>query len=116
MEPDLLLKRRRKQRESSVKVGEYTFTIRRPTDEEAALSLNGQKNAVEICSEFVCGWSDNVTEATLVSGGSSDPVPFHSGLWRDWCADFPACWTPITNAISESYEAHRKEIDDAGKA
>jgi len=113
MESDVLLARRRKARQGTVKVGDYTFTFRRPTEIEAA-KIQGDYTAFDVAVEFVCGWSDNVTEAVLIPGGASDPATFSKELWADWCADRSEFWPPIMKAITEAYVNYTQGKTDSG--
>ena len=116
MEPSVLLKRREKARQGTVKVGEYTFTFRRPTEYRMFQLYEEGLNAVDLCDECVIDWSDNVTESVLIPGGGSDKVPFDKALWRDWCADSPEFWDPIAKAIKALYVSHTGEVEEAGNA
>ena len=113
---DVLAQRLRKARTSTVEIDGHVFTIRRPTDAEAErISLQRPTN-VQVCREFVVGWDETVTEASIgiVSGGS-DPIPFHQELWREWVDDRPDFWVPIYEAVVDAYNKHFEALVSAGK-
>jgi len=113
---DVIAQKLRKARRATVEVDGHVFTIRRPTDAEADRINLQRPSSVQICREFVCGWGETVTERTLgVPSGSSDPVPFHESLWREWVDDRPDFWAPIYDAIVEAYNAHHTSLVAAGK-
>jgi len=111
-----LISQMRKARQSIVAVDDYKFTIRRPTDSEAAqLFRDGNhQNPEYIASEFVVGW-EGVTEARLVQSGTSDVVEFDLSLWREWCADSPQFWVPIYAAVMEAFSSHVDKREEAAK-
>lgn len=105
-----LQKQLRRNREIAVKVGKFTFTARRPTDVEA-LELNRRDAALaEVASEFVIDWN-GVVEDDIVGGGGTTAVTFDAELWKDWCADRPDFWGPISSAVLDSYTQHRKRME-----
>ena len=97
----------KRNRETAVTVGKFTFTARRPTDVEA-INLNKRESALsEIAADFVVDWK-GVVEDDIVGGGGTVAVPFDAELWKDWCADRPDFWGPIANAVLDSYTQHRR--------
>lgn len=106
-----LIEKMLKARESGVSVGEKTYTILRPTDEDV-VGLQG-KPAIQAIKQFVVGWE--LTELDFYSGGSSEKVPFHSGLWANYIGDHPELWGPLGDAISEAYYKHVAAREDAAK-
>jgi len=109
-----LLQRIRKARESTVKVDKFVFTIRRPTDAEAANVFSSGPSVVDIAKDYTVGWS-NVKDSDLVPSGGSDDVKFDSELWGEWVSDRPDFWEPIFNAIVGVYTRHQDELEKSGK-
>lgn len=107
-----LIEKMRKARESSVAVGGFTFTYRRPTDEES-LELRDMP-FLEVCRRFVTGW-DNVKEIDLVPGGDPVPAKFSPELWAQWLADRPDFWPVIHGSVIEAYKAYAKKRDTSAK-
>lgn len=102
----------RKARETGVEVEGFRFTIRRPTDQEA-INLKGM-TFIEVAQRFVVDWS-GVKEMNLFPGGDGAEVKFDAELWKEWCADHPDFWGPISTAVFESYQDHCKARDDTKK-
>jgi hypothetical protein len=102
----------RKARETGVEVSGFRFTIRRPTDQEAV----NLKSAtfIEIAQRFVIGWA-GVKELDLIPGGEGVEVQFDEELWKEWCADRPEFWQPITTAVLDAYQQHRASQDETKK-
>lgn len=93
-------------RERSVPVGDRSYTIRRPSDADAAV-FSGL-STIEILKRFVVGW--NLVELDLLPGGGGpEPVPFDADVWAIHVVDHPDLWMPLGNAILEDYEKHVKE-------
>lgn len=91
----------------------HSFTIRRPTDEEA-LSLRGDDvTLVSIVKRFTIGW--NLEEIDLIPGGGPVKVAFDSDLFAEWVADRPDVWEPLGNGILEAYKAHSDKRSEAAK-
>lgn len=109
-----LVARIRKNRELKVKVGEFNFTARRPTDVEARALAARMAPDSEIAQDYVTDWG-TVTEDNIVGGGGSEPVKFDPMLWREWCADRPDFWTPIASAVLESWREHAGAVKEAEK-
>lgn len=104
----------RKARQSRVQSGAFTFIITRPTDIEM-LEFRGQKlKQRDILELFVVGW-EGFKESDLYSGGTGEPVEFNAEIWKEWIADRPEHWTPITNAIIESYKQHEMQMEESSK-
>lgn len=103
-----LLAKMRKAREVAVEVDGRRFTVRRPTDMEAARLANSGD-----LLDFVVGW--DLKEIDLVPGGTPDPVAFDAGLFREWVADRPELWQPLTDAVREAYAAHVRQREDRAK-
>lgn len=110
-----LAKALRKQREFPVKIGKFTFTVRRPKDTEAIEIHEKRMDFSELASKFVCGWS-GVTEDDIKGGGGSmvEP-PFDLEDWQEWCADRPDFWQPIGNALWEKYSQHIQKAEAVAK-
>lgn len=111
---NLLIAALRKNRELKVAVGKFTFTCRRPTDEEAVTLYRGGLSNAVIAANHVVAW-DGVTEDDLVGGGGTDAVPFDGPLWREWCADRNDFWAPIGDACMKAYEDHVSGLKEAEK-
>lgn len=108
-----LLTQRLKSRESTVEAGGYSFTVRRPTDEEVVDARANKSTMIEMVKKFVVGW--DVTELDVVPGGCGDKVPFDADLFADWIADQPELWVTLGESILAAYEAHTKRREDALK-
>lgn len=102
-----------KSRESSVKAGDFTFTVRRPTDLQASL-YSGHIRQSEILRDYVAGWK-GVKESDIIPGGTADEVPFTPGLFIEWIADRPELWSKIVTEITESYARHQEKLSAAEK-
>lgn len=99
-----LLTQRQRARESTIELEGHSFTIRRPTDEEALQISANNDNMIAIVKRFVIGW--DLTELDLVPGGGGDKAAFDSDLFADWVADQPALWVTLGEAILAAYHAH----------
>lgn len=104
----------RKRRELTVKVGNITFTARRPTDVEAVSLHRNGSDYVEIARRSVSGW-EGVTENDVAGGGGTDIVPFSADLWSEWLDDRPDLWQPIAHAVLEAYRLHYERAQADGK-
>jgi hypothetical protein len=82
----------------------HTYTLRRPTDEEA-IGLTSISSSVGLVKRFVIGWDH--TEISLgIPGGNPTPAPFSAELWSEWVADQPQVWPVLATAIVEAYQRH----------
>lgn len=100
-----LAKQLRKSRERTVKIEGFTFRYRRPTDYEIAQIARGGITSVEIAERFVIGW-EGVLEQDILKGTSDSPAEFGAELWFEWCRDRPDFWSPLREAVMESYQEH----------
>lgn len=108
-----LADRIRKSREQSVDVAGHQFTVRRPSDEEAAaISAHGD-GLLDIVKRFTIGW--NLNEIDIVPGGNPVPAPFDLDTFREWVADRPDVWDPLGTAIVDAYKAHAERREAAIK-
>jgi hypothetical protein len=106
-----LIHKIRKAREIAIYEGGHGFTVRRPTDLEAA-TLRGQKMDLgDFLKKFVTGWT--LRELDIIPGGNPVDVPFDADLFAEWIADKPHLWQPLQTAIFTAYESHLKKLDDA---
>lgn len=89
-------------RESQVKVGEWEFTIRRPTDLQLAewqsQDDTGVSRVRQMFAECVVGWS-NVREQDLFPGGGDMEVPFDTEGFLTWAEDRLDLVTVLSQAI-----------------
>jgi hypothetical protein len=106
-----LIEKLLRSRESGVKVGERTFTIRRPTDADAITMRD--LAPLDFVRRFVVGW--DLVELDVIPGGTGERIDFHSELWGEWVVDHPELWTPLATAIIEAYAAHAEARKDAEK-
>jgi len=105
----------RKARESRVKVGAVTLTIRRPTDMDALdLSFSSTREAIVGVSRFVVDWS-GMNEIDLVPGGTSEPVPFDDEIFVEWIQDKPQYWEDLIKGVRDSYHNYRKKLETETK-
>ena len=105
-----LIDKLRKSREITIHEGGYGFTVRRPTDLEAA-QMRGGVDLGEFLKKFVIGWT--LQELDIIPGGNPVHVPFDPDLFGEWIADHPELWGPLQTAIFTSYESHLKKLGDA---
>lgn len=97
-----LLAKLKQARESQVKAGLYTFTIRRPTDYEAAILENTPP--LDVLKRFVIDW--DVKELDIIPGGSPEPAAFDAETFGAWVEDHLDLWPELVGAISNAYQAH----------
>lgn len=97
---------------SEVKVGGFTFTIRRPTDLEW-YELKGERNVRELMC-FVCGWKD-VKECDIVNGGDPHPVPFDLDLCIAWLEDKPEVMGALVQAVLDAFTSHHSKALEHSK-
>ena len=103
-----LIERIRAARQTRVEHDGKLFTVSRPTDWEVyEMSINGKNQQLDVLEKFVCGW-ENFTEQDLVPGGNATAVLFDKTIFREWVADHPEFWTPITTGITTEYLAHKE--------
>lgn len=101
----------RKARETTIPINGKTWTIRRPTDEEA--TQFGQLGLLDAVKRFTIGWE--LIELEIIPGGGPEKVPFDSILFAEWVADQPEVWEPLGAAILEAYRVHTAKRNDAVK-
>lgn len=106
-----LLEKMRKARRLSVPAGGYTFTVRCPTDLEAARL---GRATIEDLLQFVVGW-ENVQEIDLIPGGAGVPVPFAADVCREWLAYRPDLWGAISDGVLGAYNRHAAELEGLAK-
>lgn len=106
-----LLEKLLRSRESGVVVDGHTFTIRRPTDEDA-LTLQGS-GPLDFVKRFVVGW--DLTELDIIPGGGPERVPFSTELWSAYVSDHPELWEPLATPIVEAYRTHAVGREEAEK-
>lgn len=107
-----LAEKLRKAREVRVEVGDFTFTVRRPTDLEM-IELN-KANAGRAILPFVVGWG-GVTELAMLGTGAPHPVDFDADACAEWLEDRIDLLSEIVNAVFKAYEDHQKKLADAVK-
>lgn len=103
----------RKARETGVEISGQTWTIRRPTDEEAMLLRSDGDGLLAIVKRFVIGWP--LSEIDLVPGGTAVKLPFDGEAFAEWVADRPELWEPLGNAILDAYKTHAAKRDASVK-
>lgn len=108
-----LIDKIRKAREVTVEAGGHSFTIRRPTDEEALRMGSEGSDMFSIVRAHTVGW--NLKELDLIPGGGPEPVAFDSELFGEWLGDQPEVWQPLGEAILEAYKAHSDKRSTAEK-
>lgn len=108
-----LIEKIRKARESQVTVSGHTFTVRRPTDEQA-MRLHAQgANRFEVARQCTTGW--DLKEIDLIPGGGPEPVPFSPELWAEYLADNSDLWGELADAAMNGYRAHAARMEEAAK-
>ncbi len=98
----------RKARESKVKVGEFTYLIRRPTDLEAMGF--GKKQGLRDFMPFIIGW-EGVKEIDLYPSGMPDEAVFESDACFEFLSDRPSDIQVLLEAIVNSYQDYRNKLD-----
>lgn len=107
-----LIDKLRKAREKDVEVGEFVFTIRRPTDLEAQ-RLDNFKDAGSLIP-YVVNWA-KVREMDVLPSGDGHPLDFDAAVCREWLSDRPDLLAPLVEAIVDGYLAHRKALKEIEK-
>lgn len=107
-----LIDKIRKAREVTVEAGGHSFTIRRPTDEEA-LRWSDSGDMFAVVRAHTVGW--NLKELDLIPGGGPEPVAFSHELFGEWLGDQPEIWQPLGDAILQAYQAHADRRSTAAK-
>ncbi|MDJ0792441.1 MAG: hypothetical protein QNJ71_11140 [Acidimicrobiia bacterium] len=100
-------------REFKHEVNGFAFTCRRPTRAQWTQMARDGATIFDIAEQCVIGW-EKVTEADLIRGGASDPVPFDRDAWREWLSDDPDLWQ-IGETVQENYARHVEKTEDRGK-
>lgn len=108
-----LIERIKKARQTTVKVGDITLIVRRPTDLDMVTG-GGKFTTLEILTRFVDGWQ-GMKECDLVPGGNPVEAPFSRELFTEWVADHTESWSAISAAVVESYKRHKDEVEEAAK-
>jgi hypothetical protein len=108
-----LIDKIRKAREVGVEVNGKSFTIRRPTDEEALRIGRDNADMLAIVKIFTIGW--NLAEIDVIPGGTDVKLPFESELFAEWISDQPEMWEPLAVAIMNAYKAHADKRESAVK-
>ncbi len=108
------LARFQKSRESTVHVGAWQFTVRRPSALDVArLGAEGGRISLEFACRFVVGWS-GINEADLLPGGEPEPVEFSDDLFAAWIADQPDAWNAIVSGVIDAYQRHEAAQAERG--
>lgn len=106
-----LLEKMRKARQRQVEACGFSFTVRRPTDlEAAALGKAGTADLLR----YVVGWQ-GVQEIHLIPGGSAVDVPWTDEVCQEFLADRPDLWAPIIEAVMAAYSAHVASLEADAK-
>lgn len=106
-----LVEKIRKAREQQVVAGDFTFTVRRPTDVQM-MALTGK--GIESLVPFVIGW-EGVREMDVLPGGDGHALAFDAAVAAEWLADRPDLLTPLADAIIAGYKAHAETLGAAAK-
>lgn len=109
-----LIERLKQQRKLHIRIEKFIFYARRPTDAEMVELRRNSAGNINIAMDYVFNW-ENVVEDDIVGGGGNSIVDFDADLWREWCADRPDFWTPITKAIIDAYKLHSSRLETAEK-
>lgn len=99
-------------REKIIEVGEFKFTIRRPTDIQMLEFHRGGRTQDLI--KFVVGW-EGVREMDLFPGGEGHPAPFDSEACTEWLTDKSEMFVKVVNAVLSTYKEHKEQIKAAQK-
>jgi hypothetical protein len=113
-----LADRIRRQRESRLQVGRFTFIVRRPTqlemDEIKGTLIAGSNRAkARALFPFIAGW-EGVTEGDLINGGPAQPVPFDPEACAEWLEDATDVLPAVLNGIAEAFTSYqaKREADE----
>lgn len=110
-----LLDQLRDSRKFTISVGQFVFTLLRPTDAEATeMRYTTLKDGLEGISKFVVGW-EGVALDDIVSGGGAEPAPFSSDLFLEWAYDRPEIWDPLVDGVLSAYSEYREGRREAEK-
>lgn len=107
-----LVEKLRRARETRVEIGDFVFTVRRPTDLEW-VTLQGAGPGGRILP-FVVGW-EGVREMDLIPGGDPHPLAFDPAVCAEWLADRPDLFEAVANALIEAYRSHAAAREDTLK-
>lgn len=108
-----IVEKLRKSREKVVAVGGFEFTVRRPTDVEAA-RLRGVVSTGDLIP-FVVGWNKVRQMDVLPSGGDGHPLAFDADICREWLSDRPDLLQPLVDEIVAAYRAHTEALKEKEK-
>lgn len=111
-----ILEKIRQARQKTVKVGGYTFVVKRPTDFQMLQQpeLQGDFLQSDLLKQFVIGW-ENVTEADLIPDGSDTVIEFSSEVFMAWVEDQPQLWGPLIDQVTQLYAAHLSQRSENEK-
>ncbi len=106
-----LIEKLKRARESTVEVGGFTFTVRRPTDLEMFEHRNmGPRELLK----FVVGWA-GVKESDLINGGDPHPVTFDQDLCAEWLSDRAELLSAVAGRVRQAYYEAKAHQDQAAK-
>lgn len=107
-----LIEKLKRARESTVEVGGFTFTVRRPTDLEMFELRNslGPRGLLK----FVVGWG-GVKESDLFNGGDPHPVAFDQDVCAEWLSDRAELLSTVVAKVRETYYQAKGKLDDSAK-
>lgn len=108
-----LIDKIRAARETRVDIAGHTFTIRRPTEMDMVEWRLGGANRSALVSHVV-GW-DKVTEMDIIPGGDPHPLPFDGEVLAEWLRDRVDILAPLTEAVLDSFAAHKIAREEAAK-
>jgi len=114
-----LADRIRRQRESRLVVGRFTFVVRRPTQLQMAevqqtLVRGSNRAKAHALFPFVVGW-EGVTEGDLVNGAPAHPVAFDQEACAEWLEDSPEILTAVLNGIAEAFSSYHDRAESDQK-
>lgn len=107
-----LLERLRAARESWVKVGEFEFLARRPTDVEMFKARGESPSA--FLRRVIIDWR-GVREIDLVPGGAPEPAPFDADVLVEWAEDRQQIYLDLVAAVENLILGHWAAKADAAK-
>lgn len=91
----------------------FLFVIQRPTIAEV-YNAGGAKVSLDFVAKHIVGW-ESVKESDLLPGGDPEPVSFDSELMAAWLSDRADLWSPLTEAVIESFKAYEEAQAARGK-
>jgi len=105
----------RRNRRSKIKVGDFEFSIRRPTDLQAvSLGVMEWADGIRALTQFVEDWH-GVKASDIVPGQPEEEIPFDADLLAEWLEDEPDLWGDLAQGIRQAHAEHSNAKEEQGK-